>query len=225
MDNASDREVRSIGCNDVLVGCLILLGYSGFVVFQSCSGLVLKVELQNSLKGLLIALHEYHDEHGHFPPAKFVDDEGNVHSWRSLMVAESSGYLHGEPWDSPGNRNAGCGWQHTFDGSGYSCLAIVGDSTVWPRDGYSSINEITDGTSSTIIVLLIKDAGIGWWEPRDLVFDGQQLVIQGDPNRPISLEGGLYGLADGSFGWISEAVLENLAAFVEKDDRTVIENW
>ncbi len=222
----SPVETKPTSENYGAVGCLLIVGIASFIAFQNCRRLVYKVEVQNSFNALLMALHDYHDEHGHFPPARAVDDQGNVHSWRSLLTGEFVGYSQGEPWDSPANREVSCGWQYTFNRSGYSCLAIIGDSTVWPKEGHSSVNEIIDGTSNTILVLLIKDANVGWWEPRDLAFDGKKLTIEGDPNRPVKLEGGLYGLADGSVRWIDEAgdqFVEHLPALLGKDDRTPIE--
>ena len=41
----------------------------------------------NNLKQIALALHNYADEHGEFPPAYTVDEQGQpLHSWRTLIL-------------------------------------------------------------------------------------------------------------------------------------------
>jgi type II secretory pathway pseudopilin PulG len=41
----------------------------------------------NNLKQIALALHNYHDEFGSFPPVYTVDDAGTrLHSWRTLIL-------------------------------------------------------------------------------------------------------------------------------------------
>ena len=69
------------------------------------------------MEHIYIALQKYHDEHGTFPPAYTVDEEGNpLHSWRTLILPYFDSEAFGprwkelcdqirfeEPWDSEHN--------------------------------------------------------------------------------------------------------------------------
>jgi hypothetical protein len=59
-------------------------------------------------------------------------------------------------------------------------LAVVGPQTVWPDAGTRSEKDLTDGPSSTILVVENRGAGIHWTEPRDLSFAKMSLEL----NRP-----------------------------------------
>jgi len=68
----------------------------------------------DKMKRIGIALQNYHDQHGSFPPAYTVDAEGNLlHSWRTLILPyfgeqkwkEIYDQIRfDEPWDSEHNR-------------------------------------------------------------------------------------------------------------------------
>lgn len=59
---------------------------------------------------ILVALHNYHDTYGSFPPAYLADETGKpMHSWRTLLLPYLDGaqlyneYRFDEPWDSTHN--------------------------------------------------------------------------------------------------------------------------
>ena len=60
--------------------------------------------------GIYLALLNYHDTHGHFPPAYVLGPDGKRwHSWRALILPyldEDLGrrYRFDEPWNGPNNR-------------------------------------------------------------------------------------------------------------------------
>ncbi|HSG73025.1 MAG TPA: DUF1559 domain-containing protein, partial [Planctomycetaceae bacterium] len=65
---------------------------------------------KNNLKQIGLALHNYHDSFGTFPPAYTVDADGKpLHSWRTLIlpfVEQQSLYDSidlTKPWDDPAN--------------------------------------------------------------------------------------------------------------------------
>ncbi len=46
-----------------------------------------RTQCKNNLKQIGLAFHNYHDDHGVFPPAYTVDENGTrLHSWRTLIL-------------------------------------------------------------------------------------------------------------------------------------------
>src|SRR5689334_18892035 len=67
-------------------------------------------QCRNNLKQIGIALHNYHDIFGSFPPAYIPDEYGHPkHSWRTLILAQLdqaplyNSYRFDESWDGPHN--------------------------------------------------------------------------------------------------------------------------
>ncbi|MFK5282099.1 DUF1559 domain-containing protein, partial [Lacticaseibacillus paracasei] len=65
-----------------LIGFVALLAYG---IQESRRHLIL-VQTHQDLKWIGIALHRYHDQHGHFPPVVELDSSGSpMHSWRAII--------------------------------------------------------------------------------------------------------------------------------------------
>ncbi len=69
-----------------------------------------RTQCRNNLKQIGLALHNYKDEHGSFPPAYTVDANGKpLHSWRTLILPyldQAPLYKRidfSKPWDDPVN--------------------------------------------------------------------------------------------------------------------------
>ena len=45
---------------------------------------------------------------------------------------------------------------------------MIGPDTVWPEEGTTTLDDLTDGPCGTIRLVEVKDSGIHWMEPRDL---------------------------------------------------------
>ena len=152
---------------------------------------------RKNLKQIGIALHNYHDDYGTFPPAYVVDETGKpLHSWRVLILpyVEDDGqgkklyeqYDFSQPWYGPHNRRL---WDQRPEV--YSCplssddetltayAAVVGKPCVFSGAEPMAIADITDGTSNTIIIGEATGAEIRWTEPRDVDFD--TFARWGDP--------------------------------------------
>jgi hypothetical protein len=72
-----------------LLVCLCLLAASSCVynVWTSALERSRRYECKNKLNAIGIALHNYQDRFGEFPPAVARDDNGNaMHSWRALIL-------------------------------------------------------------------------------------------------------------------------------------------
>ena len=70
-----------------------------------------RVDRMDRFKRVMQALHSYHREHGHFPPAIVYGKDGKPwHSWRVLILPFLGyEYLYNEydlnlPWDDPKNQ-------------------------------------------------------------------------------------------------------------------------
>ncbi len=178
-----------------------------------------RVTCMNNLKQIALALHNYHDAYGSFPPAYTTDENGRpMHSWRVFLppFMESSNfyeqYNFHEPWDSPNNlkmiemmpagfqcpsANAEQGFTHY--------VVVIGDPYRFPQTMFSpdraiSLSEVLDGASQTILVAEVQRA-VPWTMPgADLVFNNMTMHVNGSPASISSLHphGARVAMADGS---------------------------
>jgi hypothetical protein len=88
-------------------------------------------------KQLSIALWNYHDRYGSFPPAYLVDGTGKpAHSWRVLVLpfldytSQYEEYRFAEPWNGPGNANLS--WRTCPFSPVPAVEALVELQTMWP---------------------------------------------------------------------------------------------
>jgi hypothetical protein len=163
---------------------------------------------RTKLKQLALAMHMYHDVHGHFPPAVVIGLDGKTpHSWRVELLPFLDAkwlydqYRQREPWDSPHNKLILRQMPDVFrspfaddnsTNSGY--YALVGRGTIFEGTKGIRIQDITDGTSNTLMFVEAK-RDIAWTKPADIPFD---------PAKPVPQLGGFVkghfcaALADGS---------------------------
>ena len=150
---------------------------------------------RNNLKLIELALHNYHDDYGTFPPVAVHGSDGQPwHSWRVLLLPYIDQqplyeqYHFGEPWNGPHNRQLAARYPRL---DVYSCptdfdehhqnttsyLAVVGDKTMWPSEGSLSLTDVPDGADRTIRLVEVSNSGIHWMEPRDLRFEAMEFPI------------------------------------------------
>lgn len=186
---------------------------------------VRRMQCTNNLKAITLALHNYHDRYGCFPPAYVADQDGRpMHSWRVLLLPflEQQDlydqYRFDEPWNGP--NNAKLAGVHVDE---YECpeqryagtpimtsyVAVVGQGTAWPGPTSSRFKDFRNGTSNTLMVVEVADSGIHWMEPRDL--DAATMVMSVNSPRGTGISslhrdpgwggqrlGANAGLVDGS---------------------------
>ena len=204
------------------------------------------IQCSSCLKQLGLALHNYHDVNGCFPPAYIADEDGRpMHSWRVLILpyidqaALYGKYRFDEPWDGPNNSKLHDavvpGFQCPIDAADHehatwtSYVAVVGPHTCWPGTEPVRIAEITDGTSSTLLIAECRNSGIHWMEPRDLHVGQMPLAVNPAGGQGISSphESGARVLAaDGSVHFLSnDTDAEMLRRLIERDDGELVGNF
>ena len=218
----------------VLIVVLVLL----LVIVVACVGLFVAIPVvapgageatrrslcAQNLKRIGLAMHQYHDAHGCFPPAYVPDEDGKpMHSWRVLLLPYLEHqplydrYNFDEPWDSPQNLALAnmipseyrCPSDTLAGPSETSYLMIVGPGTFSDGPTATKIAEITDGTANTILLVEAGGCGVNWLRPQDL--DAQKLTyFVDDPvDRGIASEhpdGANFLFCDGTITFVDAAV-------------------
>lgn len=136
----------------------------------------------SSLNQLQLAFHNYHDVHGHFPPAFIADDNGvPMHSWRVLILpfieqqALYEVYDFSEPWNGPNNSKlvnqmppifgtASEKQSNTFT----NIVVITGPDTAFPGSTSTKTADFVDGLENTILLTEITNSQVPWLQPRDI---------------------------------------------------------
>jgi RNA polymerase sigma factor (sigma-70 family) len=192
----------------------------------------------DNLKSLTLAMHNYHDMNGQFPPAAVYSKDGKpLLSWRVLLLPYLdqrdlfAQFKLDEPWDGPTNKKLlarmpdiyavplgkAKGTQNTI----YQVFTGAGPvHTIFPGPNASRIADITDGTSNTILIVEAADA-VPWTKPADLPYD---------PKKPLPKVGGMFkkgfqaAFADGSVHFLKQTIKEaTLRALITCNDGEVID--
>lgn len=203
------------GVSGFAVGALVLLGWSGCLqlppfrhwewftiglILLTLAALLLPAvqvgrpsspvnRSMNHVKQWTLGMHNYHDDHGSFPPPWSSSKRGEtLHGWRTLLLPyaeykllHASLKLH-EPWDSAANQRLMSGLEiEVFKTPrrlpGESApeethyLAVVDDEAVFSPSGPVRMSDVTDGLENTIVLVEAAGRGVKWYEPRDLTME------------------------------------------------------
>ena len=165
---------------------------------------------KNNLKMIMLAMHNYHDVHSHFPPAVVIDEPSGVpRSWRVelLPLLDEAKlyeqYKKNEPWDSEANLKVLAQMPGVFkdptvmaETTNTAVTAAYGKNLafeVGDKEG-RKIPDFTDGLSNTIAIIATK-TDIPWTKPEDIKIDVTQDKL---PQLGSAEAGYLFGICDGS---------------------------
>ena len=154
----------------------------------------MRSQSMNNIKQLALAMHNYHDTYRHLPPAVLYGPDGKTpYSWRVALLPYLEQnelykrYRFDEPWDGPNNRKLLARIPSVYrspteppTSTNASYFALVGPRTVFDFPKGTSMPEITDGASQTILLVEAK-RDIPWTKPEDIPFD---------PDKPVPPLGG-----------------------------------
>ncbi|HUG19620.1 MAG TPA: DUF1559 domain-containing protein, partial [Planctomycetaceae bacterium] len=189
----------------------------------------------NNMKQIGLAMHNYHEVHGHLPPAVVIGPDGKTpHSWRVAILPFIEGaelyqaYRQDEPWDSEHNKKLleqipGVYRDPLDDGfsTNTSYFVFVGKGTAFESKTGNRFGDFTDGLSNTLMAVETKK-DIPWTKPDDLSFD---------PDKDVEELGGFYEggfialICDGSVRFIPESLDEKiLKLLIQRNDGQTIPN-
>jgi len=173
----------------------------------------------NNLKQIALAMHNYHSNKNTFPPAYSATKDGKpLLSWRVHILpyleqkALYDEFHLDEPWDSPHNRMLISRMPAVYScPSGSRTLAREGKtayvtprgpSTMFPGAEPVKIQDVTDGTSNTIMVIDGSDAlAVVWTKPEDWeVATGFPPLFGHHP------QGTNFAFGDGSVKFLKETI-------------------
>jgi hypothetical protein len=182
--------------------------------------------LQNNLKMVILAMHNYHDTHRSLPPG----GEGKL-SWRVRILpfieqnALYNQFKLDEPWDSEHNKKLIDKMPEVYKTTSAddltSLMVCVGDGALYDGGKPTTLSRITDGSSNTLAVVVAGgDKAVPWTKPVDVRFN---------PSDPYSELGDIgdtlvYATVDGSVFRRSKSSIpaETLKALITKSGGEVI---
>ncbi len=187
--------VLLVSTNRVSPESLLLTGllWVWLLCFASSSGNTQRVRQRSlcssNLRQIGLALLHYEQDHGCFPPAFTIDENGKpLHSWRTLIlpyIEEDARYRNIDlslPWSHPKNlANAKptpacfqCSQRlrSRVDDGKTSYIGVVGEGLLFNDSGNGTLlSEVSDGTSNTISAIELKNHRVHWMSPRDLSYE------------------------------------------------------
>ncbi len=161
-------------------------------------------QCKNNLRQIGIALHEYNEKHGAFPPAHTVDAAGKrLHSWRTLIlpfIDQQKLYDSidlSKAWNDPANAKAYATEIELFrcpsgvlPAGHTSYLAVVAPNSLFQATKPRLLSDVTDKRRETLLAteVALEDA-VHWMAPHDA--DAQMFLDMGDDGKELAHQGGV----------------------------------
>jgi prepilin-type processing-associated H-X9-DG protein len=168
-------------------------------------------------------MHNYHSANNAFPKSAITDKDGKpLLSWRvAILPYIEKGDLYNrfhldEPWDSPHNKQLLKEMPQTYICPSRAYKAdftttyqvMTGAGAMFQKDAETGIQQVTDGTSNSIMVVEAAKA-VPWTKPDDVAFDAAAIpsLYGAGSNHP----GGFNAVfGDGSVRFIKTSISVNV---------------
>ncbi|MEX0792897.1 MAG: DUF1559 domain-containing protein [Pirellulaceae bacterium] len=158
---------------------------------------------QANLKKIALALNQYQTEHGTYPPAYLVDDQGTpTHSWRVLILPQL-GYVDlyqrfdlNSPWDSPQNSTLAyempseyCSFgEPRFSKTETRFVVVTGGGTMFPAQQSVSAQAVKDDPQTILTVVEMNGPPVQWTTPdREPKRGSVVMTVSNDPENALTL--------------------------------------
>lgn len=179
-----------------------------------------RVMAMNNMKQIGVAMHNYYSDHGVLPAPYTMDKKKKpLLSWRVHIlpyIEQSELYKQfklDEPWDSPNNKKLLKLIPRIFAPLDNQQLAAKGMTTLvvpvhqksmFPGDKGIQFNDVSDGTSNTIMVTEVDpEHAVPWTKPADWKVDLKNPKAK---LRVYDTGGFLTGMADGSVRFLKSTI-------------------
>jgi hypothetical protein len=188
----------------LVVALAVCLGLGVWAIHavREAQNAALKITCAGKMTQIALAMRNYSQKYGCFPPAYVTDKNGRpAHSWRVLLLPFLEeekiykAYRFDEPWDSPANRKvaeAVAKWfqcpaaSHDKGDVTTDYMMVVGEHTISDGPHGRKAKEITDGLSDTIMLVEVADSQVPWNKPEDLQFATMNFRINSTKRQCIS---------------------------------------
>lgn len=175
------------------------------------------------LRAIGLAMHNYHDTYGRFPPVANVDETGRpLLSWRvHLLPFLGQQQLYDqfrldEPWGSPHNRPLVDRMPAIYDSPGReerepgttTYVAVVGENLLFDGTGSGvRMSEVTDGLSFTVMLADANDDhAVIWSKPADVPYNPETIRSVMLGRHGTDGADGMVAMADGALRIIKPSV-------------------
>ncbi len=182
-----------------------------------------------NIRSLMLAMHNYHDAHGHLPPAYIAGRDGKPwHSWRVLILPFLEEqelferYDFDQPWNGPDNIRLldqmpdvfrirepfestwWYWWFRSKPKTSYTrFVAITGSGTAFSGSKSISFADFTDGVSQTVCLTEYADGKFHWTEPNDISrTQWIRMITELGSAERYADRGASVAFADGSVNWL-----------------------
>jgi hypothetical protein len=183
-----------------------------------------RMQSQNNLKQIALAMLNYESAYGEFPPAAICSKQGKpLLSWRVAIlpyIGQDNLYQQfrlNEPWDSPYNKRLAevavklyllPGAKDAMPGPGQPVTThyrvFVGGGAAFELRKASRIADFADGLSNTLMAVEAAEA-VPWTKPDELTYDPKKPL----PKTADLFDGGFNAVfCDGSVRFIRKTVKE-----------------
>jgi hypothetical protein len=216
------------------IGALLCAGLMVALLFPAVNAArdtAKRVNSMNNMKIISLAIMNYHDIYGQFPPAVVTDENGQpLYSGRVLLLPfldEDGLYRQfdkSKAWNSPENQEISSRSLNVFlDPSSTSTNAsrsdyvfVTGTGTIFESGKRITMRDITDGLSYTLAFIETSAGPSSWAEPKE--WDASAPLPPGNRKHLI-----LYALADGMVRSASPSALQKVAHdLAVRDDGKVV---